>query len=96
MKGIIFRLTILTALTPAISAQAISTPATGLTVLPMDADRFIGNKIDELGTPNLTAILGISGANAKNDALPLPMSIEAKNIIIVITIPMPTTPSPAD
>ena len=76
--GIKFRFTIAIDVTPAISAVAKSIPASGLKALPMDADKFIGKRIDVLATPNLAAAFGINGPNAKNAALPLPISIAAK------------------
>ena len=94
-KGMRFRFTISMEVTPATSAQAMSTPATGLTVRPIEAARFIGNNMDEDATPNLAAIFGMSGAKAKNESLPLPISMEARKIRSVITIAMPIAPSPA-
>ena len=44
--------------------------------------------------PKDFVIFGTKGPNAKKEALPLPISIEAKNIIIVMTTPIPTTPNP--
>jgi len=94
-NGMRFRFTILIDVTPAISAQAMSTPATGLTVRPIEAARFIGNNMEVVDTPNLAAIFGMSGAKAKNEALPLPISIEARKMRSVMTIAMPIAPSPA-
>ena len=93
-NGMILRFTMAIVETLAISAVAIITPAIGDTVLPIDADNCIGKIIETLSTPNLFAIFGTSGPKAKNDALPLPISIDAKKIIIVITIPIPTMPKP--
>ena len=93
-SGIKFRLTICKVDTPAISDTAIITPATGDTVLPIDAENCIGNIIDILSTPNDFDIIGTSGPKAKNEALPLPISIEAKKIITDITMLMPIAFSP--
>ena len=94
LKGIILRLTISKEVTPAISAIAISTPATGLTVRPIEAAKFIGKIMEADFTPNFAAIFGTNGAKAKNAALPLPISMLAKNIIKVSTTPIPKAPKP--
>ena len=91
----IFLFTIWSVVTPAISAVAIITPATGETVLPIDADNCIGKIIELLSIPKDFAILGTKGPKAKKDAFPLPISIDAKNIIKVIITPIPTAPNPA-
>jgi hypothetical protein len=92
--GIKFLFTISIDETPAISAVANSTPAKGLKALPIDAERFIGKSIEVLAIPNLAAALGINGPNAKKAAFPLPISMAAKNIIMVIIIPSPIAPKP--
>lgn len=94
VSGIMFLFTICKVVTPAISAVAISTPATGETVLPIDADNCIGKIIELDSIPKDLAIFGTNGPKAKKDAFPLPISIDAKNIMIVITIPIPTAPKP--
>ena len=48
VSGIRLRLTISKLVTPAISEQAIMSPATGETVRPIEADKFIGSKMVEL------------------------------------------------
>ena len=93
-KGIKFRFTICRVETPAISETAIITPATGETVLPMEAESCIGRIIEVLLTPNVDAILGTKGPKAKNEALPLPISMDAKKIMMVITMLMPTALKP--
>lgn len=93
-KGIIFLFTMAIVETFAISAVAIMTPAIGETVLPIDADSCIGKIIEVLSTPNVFAIFGTKGPNAKNDAFPLPISMDARKIIIVITTPIPMAPKP--
>ena len=93
-NGIKFLLTIARVETLAISAVAIMTPATGDTVLPIDADNCIGKMIELLSTPKDFAILGTKGPKAKKEAFPLPINIEARKIRIVITIPIPTAPKP--
>lgn len=93
-SGIKFRFTICKVETPAISDTAIMTPATGETVLPMDAESCIGKIIEVLFTPNVEAILGTNGPKAKKEALPLPISIEARKIIMVITILIPMALKP--
>ena len=83
-NGIIFLFTISIVETFAISAVAIKTPEIGETVRPIEADNCIGKIISVASAPNLFVILGTKGPKAKNDALPLPISMDAKNIIIVI------------
>jgi hypothetical protein len=70
------------------------TPLTGDTALPIDADNCIGRIKLVDSTPKDEVIFGTRGPKAKNEALPLPINIEAIKIIIVITMPIPTTPSP--
>ena len=93
-KGIKFLLTMSIVDTFAISAVAIITPATGETVLPIDADNCIGRIIELLSTPNDFAIFGTKGPKAKKEAFPLPMSMDAKKIMMVIIIPIPMAPKP--
>ena len=94
LNGIMLRFTISIVLTPAISEVAIKTPATGETVLPIEAARFMGKIMLMLLTPNCLANFGIRGAKAKKEALPLPINMEAKKIITAMTIPIPTPPQP--
>ena len=78
VKGIKFLFTICNVVTPAISDTAIIIPATGETVLPIDADNCMGKIMIVLSTPNVLAILGTKGPKAKNDAFPLPIRMDAK------------------
>lgn len=94
VNGIKFLFTIAIVVTFAISAVAIITPATGDTVRPIDAESCIGKMIEDDSTPNFEAIFGTNGPKAKKEAFPLPMSMDARKIIIVITTPMPTAPNP--
>ena len=80
--------------TPAISAVAIITPDIGETVLPIEADICMGKIIFVLSMPNLLAISGTKGPNAKKEAFPLPINIDAKKIITVIITPIPINPNP--
>lgn len=94
LSGIKFLLTICRVETPAISDTAMITPATGDTVRPMEAENCMGSIIEVLLTPNALAIFGTNGPNAKKEALPLPISIEAKKIMTDITMLMPMALSP--
>ena len=93
-NGMAFRFTTARGVTFAMAAVATNTPAMGDTVLPIEAANDIGNIMVTPSAPKSVAILGTSGPKAKKAALPLPIRMEAKNIIIVITMPMPTAPKP--
>ena len=93
-KGIRFRFASFTAETPANSETAISTPETGETVRPMEAENCMGKIMEVLDTPNFVAIFGTSGPKAKNAALPLPINMAAKKINTVITMPIPVALNP--
>lgn len=89
------RFTISMVETLAISAVAIITPATGETVRPIEAENCMGKMMELVSAPSPFDIFGTKGPKAKNEALPLPISIEAKNIMTDITMPIPIKPKPA-
>ena len=64
--------------TSPISEVASTTPEIGEIARPIDAAMFIGRSIESAEAPAFSAILGIKGPKAKNAALALPMTMEAK------------------
>ena len=93
-KGIAFRLTISKGVTFAISAVASTVPEMGDNVLPMDAENSIGKIINVALIPSVFESAGTNGPKEKNAAFPLPIRMEAKKIISVITILIPMPPRP--
>ena len=93
-NGIAFRLATSNDETLPASAVAIRTPEMGETVLPIDAANSMGKIIKVVVTPNAVLIFGTNGPNAKNAAFPLPIKIDAANIISVITMLVPEAPRP--
>lgn len=95
VNGIKLRFTISIVDTFAMPAVAIITPATGETVRPIEAENCIGKMIELVSAPSPLDIFGTNGPKAKNEAFPLPISMEARKIMIDITTPIPITPKPA-
>lgn len=94
--GIRFLFTMSIDVSPAISEVAISTPETGEIARPIEAASCIGtiNAVELI--PICVAKFGTKGPNEKNAAFPLPISIEAKYIINVNIIPIPTPAKPTE
>ena len=74
--------------------MATITPAIGEVARPILAASCIGRIICTAGIPICAAMSGTSGPNEKKAALPLPISIAAKNTTAVITIEIDTPPRP--
>jgi len=66
----------------------------GDVALPKLEDNCIGKIILALSAPIFMAMPGTNGPKEKNEALPLPISIEAPKIRMVITMPIPIAPKP--
>ena len=80
--------------TPAISDMAIITPAIGDAARPMLEANCIGRIMFTPSSPTFAAIDGTSGPNEKNEALPLPISMEAAKMSKVIRMAMPIPENP--
>lgn len=80
--------------TPAISDMAMITPAIGDAARPMLEASCIGNIMFTPSNPTLVAMEGTSGPNEKNDAFPLPISMDAAKISNVIRMAIPAPEKP--
>lgn len=80
--------------TPAISDMAMITPAIGDAARPMLEASCIGNIMFTPSNPTLVAMEGTSGPNEKNDALPLPINMEAAKMSSVINMAMAAPENP--
>ena len=81
-----FRLTRSLVETPATSAMATMTPAIGEMARPIDDDNCMGRIMSTGFIPTFPAMPGTSGPKEKNEALPLPISMAARKMMMMIKI----------